>query len=338
MQALEDLHRRAGRPSLRRIEVLHEAAEGGLKKFSYGSVNTLFTKSTVRVPRWPVVEGVVTVLASLARGVDVEESLDRFHGLWVDADQQPFAQVTITRVEPAPDSLVTREELERQAVVMRHRQRRRPIHELPPGTLRKLLETLDALIEEARLTPNRIARETGATPQTLEALLYGLSIPPAGLFAQIVRIISGTDAAAPEYLREIYDAALIDAERSQRVQDAYTPPEAASKETSQTSKRRSSRTLSRKRTAFTDHLQLMIETAGSPDDPELLDMSGLNARNLDDLRTGRRLFTAGVIGILINNLARRYSDTQQGVQDLTEAYRLWEIAAEEEFAVNRRAE
>ena len=84
MRELHALHARAGRPSTR------ELARG--QSFSYTTVHDLFTKTTAEPPRLPVLLTMVERLATIAPRMNVEETLDRFDGLWRAADAAPFEQ------------------------------------------------------------------------------------------------------------------------------------------------------------------------------------------------------------------------------------------------------
>ena len=83
MKALDDLHRRAGRPSTRQI------ADG--LTFTHDTVHRLFTKTLGQRPRWRVLSEVVGRLAAEVPGGDADAELARFHDLWVRADEQPFS-------------------------------------------------------------------------------------------------------------------------------------------------------------------------------------------------------------------------------------------------------
>src|SRR5687768_739293 len=82
VEALHELHARAGWPSTR------ELARG--RNFSHTAVHDLFTKTTAGAPKLTVLLDVVERLASMARRVDVDQTLDKFESKWTAAGEAPF--------------------------------------------------------------------------------------------------------------------------------------------------------------------------------------------------------------------------------------------------------
>lgn len=72
--ALHSLHLSAGRPSLSEME---RETEGTISR---SRLHDAFTAP--KLPRWLVVDALVEILASRARGTDPQTELDRFHQLW----------------------------------------------------------------------------------------------------------------------------------------------------------------------------------------------------------------------------------------------------------------
>jgi hypothetical protein len=71
-KALHELHLDAGYPSTRDI------ARG--QSFSHSTVHELFTNT--KLPNRPLLECVIEVLTAHARGLDLDDQLDRFNALW----------------------------------------------------------------------------------------------------------------------------------------------------------------------------------------------------------------------------------------------------------------
>ena len=98
MQELHDLHARAGWPSTRQM--------AQKDKFSHAAVHALFTKTTSRVPRVTVLLDVVEWLATQARRIDVENTVDKFDELWRIAEANPFDELADGKAgAKAPDEL-----------------------------------------------------------------------------------------------------------------------------------------------------------------------------------------------------------------------------------------
>jgi hypothetical protein len=79
---LHALHRRAGLPGVRAV-----AKE---TDFSHTAVHDLFTAAHRQPPNIQLVHAVAAVLASMARGVDVDETADWMDKAWRDAVEMPF--------------------------------------------------------------------------------------------------------------------------------------------------------------------------------------------------------------------------------------------------------
>uniref|UniRef100_UPI003F498DD9 hypothetical protein n=1 Tax=Streptomyces sp. CA-136453 TaxID=3240050 RepID=UPI003F498DD9 len=77
VDALHELHLRAGRPTLSDLA----RALGG--RISRSRLHDAFTSG--RLPRWDVIDALVEILGSRARGTTPEHELDRFHALWQSA-------------------------------------------------------------------------------------------------------------------------------------------------------------------------------------------------------------------------------------------------------------
>ncbi|MGW6016201.1 hypothetical protein [Streptomyces sp. NPDC055210] len=98
--ALHELHLRAGRPTL---SDLARALEGGVSRSRLHDALT-----SGRLPRWEVVDALVEVLGSRARGTAPEQELDRFHALWQRAVSEaghlepPTAPAPRSRLVPPP--------------------------------------------------------------------------------------------------------------------------------------------------------------------------------------------------------------------------------------------
>ena len=82
VEALHELHARAGWPSTR------ELSKG--RNFSHTAVHDLFTKTTAAAPRPTVLLDVVERLASISRRLKVSQTIDRFDSLWEAAHTAPF--------------------------------------------------------------------------------------------------------------------------------------------------------------------------------------------------------------------------------------------------------
>jgi hypothetical protein len=94
VEALHELHARAGWPSTR------ELSKG--RNFSHTAVHDLFTKTTTAVPRLTVLLDVVERLALLSRRLDVSQTIDRLDSLWEAAHTAPFI---VTDAPSGPDPL-----------------------------------------------------------------------------------------------------------------------------------------------------------------------------------------------------------------------------------------
>jgi EAL domain-containing protein (putative c-di-GMP-specific phosphodiesterase class I) len=84
VKELHALHARAGLPSTRLL------ARG--QEFTYTTVHDLFTKTSSEPPRLPVLLRIVEQLARRAPRMDVQETLDKFDGLWRAADEEAISR------------------------------------------------------------------------------------------------------------------------------------------------------------------------------------------------------------------------------------------------------
>lgn len=94
VDALHELHLRAGRPTL---SDLARSLEGGVSR---SRLHDAFTSG--RLPRWEVVDALVETLGSRARGTTPEQELDRFHALWQSAVAGSDRPEPATASEPKP--------------------------------------------------------------------------------------------------------------------------------------------------------------------------------------------------------------------------------------------
>jgi hypothetical protein len=92
MTELRELHRRAGRPGLRRLA----GRTFGGDTFTYGAVHTLFTRSflpehdnpaRVHHPNDPILMAVVESLAARVKGLDVDATCEKFSRLCYQAEE-----------------------------------------------------------------------------------------------------------------------------------------------------------------------------------------------------------------------------------------------------------
>ena len=95
IKELHSLHAQAGWPSTRDMErdakaLLKGRPASRIRPFSHTAIHDLFTKTTARAPRRPVLITVVEVLAGIAPRTEVHRTLDKFDELWRAAAEAPL--------------------------------------------------------------------------------------------------------------------------------------------------------------------------------------------------------------------------------------------------------
>jgi hypothetical protein len=115
VQAIHEIYAAAGRPGVRQISNAVKARDDLRDTVSHETVSAMLRGEGL--PRWVKLESVVRQLASWAvTRPDADESVRRFHRLWLEAADAPAGSRSTPSPPPAPTSLVRSDRIPRPAL------------------------------------------------------------------------------------------------------------------------------------------------------------------------------------------------------------------------------